>query len=64
MIDDIDWAALEHAEGSADDLPGLLCDADFDTIVELTFPQGALYTATVAAVPFLAALARHALNLR
>ncbi|GAA2860046.1 hypothetical protein Acy02nite_56200 [Actinoplanes cyaneus] len=60
MIDDIDWAALEHAEGCADDLPGLLRDAEFDTIVDLVFPQGTLYSATVAAVPFLAGLAHHA----
>ncbi|GAA4609248.1 hypothetical protein BJY16_007237 [Actinoplanes octamycinicus] len=60
MIDDIDWAALEHAEGRADDLPGLLRDAEFDAIADLIFPQGTLYSATVAAVPFLAGLAHHA----
>jgi HEAT repeat protein len=60
VIDDIDWAALEHAEGCADDLPGLLRDAEFDTIVDLVFRQGTLYSATVAAVPFLAGLAHRA----
>ncbi|KHD78029.1 hypothetical protein [Actinoplanes utahensis] len=54
----IDWAALTHADGTAEDLPDLLRAADLDTITELIFPQGTLYPATVAAVPFLAEIVR------
>ncbi|MEV5983149.1 hypothetical protein [Streptomyces sp. NPDC052114] len=66
-IDDIDWAALEHAYGTADDVPGLLraagsADARVreDAVEELFSSlchQGSVYSATVAAVPFVARLA-------
>ncbi|UJR84619.1 hypothetical protein [Sandaracinus amylolyticus] len=67
-LDAIDWAALEHAYGRADDVPKLLLDLRSDdpatrdrarywlggTIVH----QGTLYSATAPAVPFVARLAR------
>ncbi|AKF02988.1 DUF7003 family protein [Sandaracinus amylolyticus] len=67
-LDAIDWAALEHAYGRADDVPQLLLDLRSDdpvtrerarywlggTIVH----QGTLYSATAPAVPFVARLAR------
>jgi hypothetical protein len=66
-IDDIDWAALEHAYGSADDVPGLLravgsVDARVrDEVLEELFSslchQGSVYSATAAAVQFVAKLA-------
>ncbi|GGR33087.1 HEAT repeat domain-containing protein [Streptomyces netropsis] len=66
-IDDIDWAELEHAYGPADDVPGLLraagsVDAGVrDEALEELFSslchQGSIYSATAAAVPFVAELA-------
>ncbi|WP_055700038.1 hypothetical protein [Streptomyces silaceus] len=66
-IDDIDWAALEHAYGTADDVPELLRAAGStdprvreDAVEELFSSlchQGSIYSATVAAVPFVARLA-------
>ncbi|MFI1286711.1 hypothetical protein ACH4U5_39185 [Streptomyces sp. NPDC020858] len=66
-IDDIDWAALEHAYGPADDVPDLLraagsADAQVrdEALGELFSSlchQGSVYSATAAAVPFVARLA-------
>ncbi|UNO39076.1 hypothetical protein [Streptomyces sp. MST-110588] len=66
-IDDIDWAALEHAYGPADDVPGLLRaagsadprarEAALEELFSSLCHQGSVYSATAAAVPFLARLA-------
>ncbi|MFK0256500.1 hypothetical protein [Streptomyces sp. NPDC090445] len=66
-IDDIDWAALEHAYGAADDVPDLLRaagsadpqvrDEALEELVSSLCHQGSVYSATAAAVPFLARLA-------
>jgi len=66
-IGEVDWAALEHAYGSAADVPGLLRtavgrddDAAQRALGELEARithQGTLYTATAAAVPVLIRLA-------
>ncbi|MFC8916880.1 hypothetical protein ACFT5C_14025 [Streptomyces sp. NPDC057116] len=66
-IDDIDWAALEHAYGPAGDVPGLLCaagspdarvrDEAMEDLVSSLCHQGTIYSATAAAVPFVARLA-------
>ncbi|MFG3256728.1 hypothetical protein [Streptomyces sp. NPDC048172] len=68
-IDALDWAALEHAYGPADDIPGLLRalasaeaeaearDEALDTLFSSLCHQGSVYSATAAAVPFLARLA-------
>src|SRR4051812_6165603 len=65
MLDGLDavaWGALSHAYGKAHDTPELLRRAahDDEAISELhgsIFHQGSVYSATVAAVPFLAELA-------
>lgn len=62
-LDDIDWASLEHAYGSAEDVPewirGLI-DPDpavreesLDAMYGSVHHQGDVYDSTVAAVPFL-----------
>jgi hypothetical protein len=66
-IDDIDWASLNHAYGSAEDVPQTLRDAvgaDEEVADEAIghlygsiYHQGTLYTATPWAVPFVAELA-------
>ncbi|MEV6107402.1 hypothetical protein AB0M28_22240 [Streptomyces sp. NPDC051940] len=66
-VDDIDWSALEHAYGPADDVPALLRAAGaadpavrevaLDELVSSLCHQGSVYSATSAAVPFLARLA-------
>ncbi|MEU0662599.1 HEAT repeat domain-containing protein [Streptomyces lavendulocolor] len=66
-IDDIDWAALEHAYGPADDVPDLLRAAGspdpgaragaLDELYPTLCHQGSVYSATAAAVPFVARLA-------
>ncbi|WP_433474124.1 HEAT repeat domain-containing protein [Spirillospora sp. CA-142024] len=66
-LDDIDWAGLRHAYGSAEDVPGLLralSSSDEDernaALSELftnIHHQGSRYSASAAAVPFLLALA-------
>ncbi|WP_157117307.1 hypothetical protein [Nocardia vaccinii] len=66
-IDEIDWAALQHAYGPADDVPELLWalaadDEGFDEALQdgfysSLFHQGTCYTATPFAVPYLARLA-------
>src|SRR5688572_7894632 len=62
-IDSIDWASLNHAYGSAEDVPGLLRQLTSDddekrqeAIYELfgnIWHQGTVYPATAVAVPFL-----------
>ncbi|WP_454315540.1 hypothetical protein [Streptomyces phaeoluteigriseus] len=66
-LDDRPWPRLDHAYGSAEDLPALLCslaDDDPETADEALeelygsiLHQGTVYAATVEAVPFLARLA-------
>lgn len=66
-LDDRPWAALQHAYGSAEDVPAVLralADDDSETakaaLQELygsIWHQGTVYAATVEAVPFLARLA-------
>ncbi|WP_199514582.1 HEAT repeat domain-containing protein [Nucisporomicrobium flavum] len=56
-LDEVDWAALTHAYGPADDVPGLLREAALSDLYERLFPQGTVYPATAAAVPFLVELA-------
>ncbi|MFH8337073.1 hypothetical protein [Streptomyces sp. AM6-12] len=62
-LDAVDWSALTHACGPADDVPGLLralCSPEaeqrhkaLDALYGNTFHQGSRYPATAAAVPFL-----------
>lgn len=69
-LDAVDWSALEHAYGAADDVPGqlrALCGADAGerakALHELygnIFHQGSRYEASAAAVPFLARMAADA----
>ncbi|MFF2045441.1 HEAT repeat domain-containing protein [Kitasatospora sp. NPDC058170] len=69
-LDAIDWAALEHAYGAADDVPGqlrALCGPDADGrqkalhgLYGNIFHQGSRYQASATAVPFLARLAADA----
>ncbi|MFF7138874.1 hypothetical protein ACFZBZ_42025 [Streptomyces sp. NPDC008196] len=66
-LDDIDWAALRHAYGSAEDVPGQLravCGPDqeaqesaFRSLFSNIFHQGSRYSASPYAVPFLARIA-------
>jgi hypothetical protein len=62
MIDDldaVDWSRLEHAYGSAEDVPGLLRDLAggdreaLSTLYGNIWHQGTIYEATGHAVPFL-----------
>ncbi|MFJ5304827.1 HEAT repeat domain-containing protein [Streptomyces sp. NPDC088350] len=65
-IDEVDWASLRHAYGSAEDVPGLLrglASTDpveragaLDGMYGAVHHQGAVYDATLACVPFLFAL--------
>ncbi|MEU5138148.1 HEAT repeat domain-containing protein [Streptomyces californicus] len=67
-LDDIDWAKLHHAYGSAHDFPGqlrLVCCDDEDLrksawlhLFNTIFHQGSRYTSSAAAVPFFARIAR------
>jgi HEAT repeat protein len=62
-LDEIDWAALEHAHGRATDVPVLLraaaCDdrhareLAFELLAESIWHMGCAYSATTPAVPFL-----------
>ncbi|SHM71036.1 hypothetical protein [Cryptosporangium aurantiacum] len=71
-LDAVAWDALSHAYGSAEDVPGMLrraAAADAEeaaaAVEELNgsvFHQGSVYSATVAAVPFLVRLAGEALH--
>ncbi|MFJ8593895.1 HEAT repeat domain-containing protein [Streptomyces sp. NPDC093598] len=66
-IDEVDWASLRHAYGSAEDVPGLLrglASADpaerqtaLDGMYGAVHHQGDVYDSTLACVPFLLALA-------
>ncbi|WP_416955727.1 HEAT repeat domain-containing protein [Streptomyces sp. Agncl-13] len=66
-IDEVDWASLRHADGSAEDVPGLLrglASTDpteragaLDGMYGAVHHQGIVYDATLACVPFLLALA-------
>ncbi|CAL9369120.1 HEAT repeat domain-containing protein [Streptomyces sp. enrichment culture] len=66
-IDEVDWASLRHADGSAEDVPGLLrglASADpaeretaLDGMYGAVHHRGDVYDATLACVPFLLALA-------
>lgn len=69
-IDEVDWASLEHAYGSAADVPELLRglasplpherEAALDGMYGAVHHQGDVYDSTLASVPFLFALAGHA----
>ncbi|WMD07096.1 HEAT repeat domain-containing protein [Streptomyces sp. FXY-T5] len=69
-IDEVDWASLRHAYGSAEDVPGLLrglTSADpaerqtaLDGMYGTVHHEGGVYDATLACVPFLLALAGRA----
>ena len=62
-LDQIDWTSLEHAYGSAEDVPQLIRDLASDdasvrdeafyTAYGHIFHQGTRYQATAPAVPFL-----------
>ena len=68
-LDDIDWAGLSHAYGSAADVSGQLRalptetgdpwadDAPLSALFGSLYHQGTVYEATAAAVPFLVELA-------
>ena len=66
-LDAVDWAALRHAYGSAEDVPRALRDAAaddarraaeaLDHLCHSVYHQGTLYSATPHTVPFLARLA-------
>ncbi|TQJ92616.1 hypothetical protein FBY22_3501 [Streptomyces sp. SLBN-31] len=66
-LDDIDWAALGHAYGSAEDVPGqlrTLCGlgeearkSAFRSLFGNIFHQGTRYSASPYAVPFLTRIA-------
>ncbi|MFE2420650.1 HEAT repeat domain-containing protein [Streptomyces hokutonensis] len=66
-IDEVDWASLRHAYGSAEDVPGLLrglASTDpveragaLDGMYGAVHHQGMVYDSTLACVPFLLALA-------
>ncbi|MCM0673679.1 hypothetical protein NCC78_02995, partial [Micromonospora phytophila] len=66
-LDAVEWAALTHAYGGAEDVPALvraLYDPDDvgDALYDLhgnVWHQGSVFPATVAAVPFLAYAAAH-----
>ncbi len=66
-IDEVGWASLHHAYGSAEDVPGLLrglASADpverataLDGMYDAVHHEGIVYDATLACVPFLFTLA-------
>ncbi|MFF4040442.1 HEAT repeat domain-containing protein [Streptomyces sp. NPDC001816] len=66
-IDEVDWASLHHAYGSAEDVPGwlrALASADaaerqtaLDGMYGTVHHQGNVYDSTLACVPFLCSLA-------
>ncbi|MFJ4947178.1 HEAT repeat domain-containing protein [Streptomyces sp. NPDC088760] len=65
-IDEVDWASLRHAHGSAEDVPGwlrALASADtaerataLDGMYSAVHHQGRVYDSTLACVPFLFAM--------
>ncbi|MFI0961612.1 HEAT repeat domain-containing protein [Streptomyces sp. NPDC021080] len=68
-IDEVDWASMEHAHGSAADVPELLRglasplpqerEAALDGMYGAVHHQGDVYDSTLASIPFLFALAGH-----
>ncbi|MGI5441617.1 HEAT repeat domain-containing protein [Streptomyces shenzhenensis] len=68
-IDEIDWAALRHAYGSAADVPGWLRglaspdpaerERALDGMYGAVHHQGDVYDSTLASIPFLFALVAH-----
>ncbi|MFI1000512.1 HEAT repeat domain-containing protein [Streptomyces galbus] len=68
-IHEVDWASLRHADGSAEDVPGVLrglISADpaergtaLDELYGSLHHQGRVYDATLACVPFLLRLVAH-----
>ncbi|MQS37533.1 hypothetical protein FFZ77_18440, partial [Streptomyces katsurahamanus] len=66
-MDEVDWAALEHAYGPADDVPQMLRglasedaaerEAALDGMYGTVHHQGDVYDATLACIPFLVELA-------
>ncbi|MEU8788165.1 HEAT repeat domain-containing protein [Streptomyces sp. NPDC048643] len=68
-IDEVDWASMEHAYGSAADVPELLRglasqhpherEAALDGMYGAVHHQGDVYDSTLACIPFLFALVRH-----
>ncbi|MET7941326.1 HEAT repeat domain-containing protein [Streptomyces sp. NPDC005302] len=68
-IDEVDWASMEHAYGSAADVPELLRglasrdpherEAALDGMYGAVHHQGDVYDSTLACVPFLFGLVRH-----
>ncbi|AGS67959.1 HEAT repeat domain-containing protein [Streptomyces collinus] len=66
-IDEVDWASLRHAHGSAEDVPAWLrqlasCDAAerhsaLDGMYGAVHHQGNVYDSTLACVPFLCSIA-------
>jgi hypothetical protein len=66
-LDEVDWSALEHAYGEASEVPAWLrgiCSADasvrdkaLSEMYGRVLHQGSVYSATVAAIPFLARMA-------
>ncbi|MEU2623125.1 HEAT repeat domain-containing protein [Streptomyces sp. NPDC007157] len=69
-IDEVDWASLRHAYGSAEDVPGLLRalaspdaaerEVALDGMYGSVHHKGNVYDSTLACVPFLFALASRA----
>ncbi|MET7983710.1 HEAT repeat domain-containing protein [Streptomyces sp. NPDC005281] len=69
-IDDVDWASMEHAYGSAADVPELLRglasslpqerETALDGMYGAVHHQGDVYDSTLASIPFLFRLAGHA----
>ncbi|MFD7684288.1 HEAT repeat domain-containing protein, partial [Streptomyces sp. NPDC060187] len=68
-IDEVDWASMEHAYGSAADVPELLRglasrhpherEAALDGMYGAVHHQGDVYDSTLACIPFLFGLVRH-----
>ncbi|MFD5812757.1 HEAT repeat domain-containing protein [Streptomyces sp. NPDC127038] len=68
-IDEVDWASMEHAYGSAADVPELLRglasplpqerETALDGMYGAVHHQGDVYDSTLAAIPFLFTLAGH-----
>ncbi|WP_330302808.1 MULTISPECIES: HEAT repeat domain-containing protein [unclassified Streptomyces] len=69
-IDEVDWASMQHAYGSAEDVPGILralaspCPQERETALDGMYGavhhQGDVYDSTLACIPFLLALVTHA----
>lgn len=68
-MDEVDWASMEHAYGSAADVPELLRglasqhpperETALDGMYGAVHHQGDVYDSTLASIPFLFALVRH-----